>query len=412
MDPPQSHATPSSGGAIAVYGGFRTYLRRPLFISGSMKEHMKILVIATWYPHADNPAEAPFNAEHVEAVRGRGHDVRVVHVRLGTTLAMPRETRGVWDGVPVVRIAADPRRPLTLLVCLRFLVREMAWSDVVHTMAFSSILAALPPWLVRTAVGRGRPWVHTEHWNGVVNPASVSMAWEKLSGLRWLLRFPHRVTGVTAPLTRVMQRFARPGAAMVVPCVVKGRGAVVPTHFGSTLRLVAVGGLIERKRPLAAIETIAWLRSRGMDVRLTWVGEGPQRPQCEALIATLDLAKHVTLAGSVLPADVATYLAEADLFFLPTAQENFFTSAAEAMAAGRAVVATRVGGFGDYADDSNSRLVDEATPDVLGQAVLDAAAAFRSVTAHDIAAPIRARFSPEAVGRLFDDAYAAAIVRA
>ncbi|WP_207346220.1 glycosyltransferase [Arthrobacter sp. E3] len=373
---------------------------------------MKILVIATWYPHEENPAEAPFNAEHVEAIRGQGHVVRVVHARLGTALRMPEKTNGLWEGVPVRRVLADPKHPATLLACERLLAQEMAWADVVHTMAFSSILLALPAWSARTAVGRGRPWVHTEHWNGVVNPASVSPLWQKLSGLRSVLRFPHVVTGVTGQLAAEMQRFARPHAARVVPCVVKGRGPVVPATFGMPLHLVAVGGLIERKRPVAAIETIAWLRDHGTDTHLTWVGDGPQRAECEALIAKLGLAGQVTLTGSVRPAEVAAHLSAADLFFLPTAQENFFTSAAEALAAGRAVVATRVGGFSDYADDSNSRLVDDVSPEKLGASVVAAAAAFRDVPAADIAAPIRARFSPPAVGVLFDDAYAAAVAGA
>lgn len=372
---------------------------------------MKILVIATWYPHEERPAEAPFNADHVEAIRGRGHEVRVVHVRLGTSLALPGDANGIWEGVPVRRVAADPKRPLTLLACQRLLAREMAWADVVHSMAFSSVLVTLPAWAARTVTGRGRPWVHTEHWNGVVNPASVSATWEKLSGLRRVLRFPHVVTGVTGQLAKEMQRFARPNAARVVPCVVKGRGQVLPSGFGTPLRLVAVGGLIARKRPLTTIRTVAWLRSRGTEVHLTWVGEGPQRAECEALIAELDLSKHITLAGSVRPADVAAHLSAADLFFLPTAQENFFTSAAEALAAGRAVVATRVGGFSDYADESNSRLVDGTSPEKLGAAVLSAADAFRDVPAGDIAAPIRARFSPASVGALLDDAYLAAVAR-
>lgn len=372
---------------------------------------MKILVIATWYPHEERPAEAPFNAEHVEAIRGQGHEVRVVHVRLGTSLALPADTNGSWEGVPVRRVAADPKRPLTLLACQRLFVRELAWADVVHTMAFSSVLLALPAWSARMAIGRGKPWVHTEHWNGVVNPASVSPLWEKLSGLRRVLRFPHVVTGVTGQLAAEMQRFARPNAARVVPCVVKGRGPVVPSEFGTPLKIVAVGGIIPRKRPLATIETVAWLRHQGIAAHLTWVGDGPQRAECEALVAERGLADSVTLAGSVRPAEVASYLAAADLFFLPTEQENFFTSAAEALAAGRAVVATRVGGFSDYADDSNSRLVDDPRPEVLGTAVMAAVDAFKSVSAESIAAPIRERFSPETVGALFDEAYLAAVAR-
>ena len=373
---------------------------------------MKILVVATWYPHDENPTEAPFNAEHVEAIRGRGHDVRVVHVRLGTALSMPGKSSGLWEGTPVRRIAADPKRPFTLVQTSRALAREMAWADTVHTMAFSSILVTMLPWAARTLAGQGRAWVHTEHWNGVVNPASVSPMWEKLAGVRAVLRLPHVVTGVTGQLATEMQRFARPGAAMVVPCVVKGRDAVVPASFGNPLRLAAVGGLVARKRPLEAVETIAWLRDHGTEAHLTWVGDGPLRPAVESRVAELRLGGHVTLAGSVRPAEVARHLSAADLFFLPTAQENFFTSAAEALAAGRAVVATRVGGFSDYADASNSRLVEDVTPESLGRAVLDARDAFKGVPAEDIARPIRERFSPEAVGELFDRAYTAALARA
>jgi glycosyltransferase involved in cell wall biosynthesis len=194
--------------------------------------------------------------------------------------------------------------------------------------------------------------------------------------------------------------------------VVKGRGAVVPASFGNPLRLAAVGGLVARKRPLEAVETIAWLRDHGTHAHLTWVGDGPLRGEVEARVAELRLADQVTLAGSVRPADVAGHLTAADLFFLPTAQENFFTSAAEALAAGRAVVATRVGGFSDYADAANSRLVEDVTPESLGRAVLEAAEAFRDIPAEDIARPIRERFSPEAVGELFDRAYTTALARA
>ncbi|SEB87695.1 glycosyltransferase [Arthrobacter woluwensis] len=372
---------------------------------------MKILVVATWYPSADKPTEAPFNAEHVDAIRRQGHDVRVIHARLGSAPAAG-DRDGLWEGTPVLRTNADPRRPLSLLRTARTVARELRWADVVHTMAFSSILVAMAPWSGRTLTGRTTPWVHTEHWNGVVNPASVSPLWEKLSGLRAVLRLPHVVTGVTGQLAREMQRFARPDAAVVVPCVVEGPAEVRPAEYGSPLKLVAVGGLIPRKRPLTAIETVGWLRDQGFAAELNWVGDGPQRAECEALVSSLGLEEQVRFAGSVRPAEVAEQLSDADLFFLPTAQENFFTSAAEALAAGRAVVATRVGGFSDYAGPQNSRLVDDATPEALGRAILEAKDAFAEVPAEDIATPIRQRFSPEAVGELFQESYAAAVARA
>ncbi|WCI08604.1 glycosyltransferase [Arthrobacter sp. OVS8] len=97
------------------------------------------------------------------------------------------------------------------------------------------------------------------------------------------------------------------------------------------------------KRPLLAIRTIAALKEAGHDVHLNWVGNGPLRGEAEDLISELQLGENVTLVGMVPPAEVFAYFEQAHLFFLPTAHENFFTSAAEALSAGRPVVVPRVG---------------------------------------------------------------------
>lgn len=372
---------------------------------------MKILVIATWYPHQQNPAEAPFNADHVEAIRSRGHQVRVIHVRLGAQPSRDNSESEDWNGTPVLRVAANPKYPRTLVRALRIIRQQLRWADVIHTMAFSAILPTMLPWSVAKITGKNVAWVHTEHWNGVVNPASVSPNWARFAGMRHILRLPHVVGGVTKQLAQEMSHFSRGGATRVIPCVVRAEGMVTDAVFGHDLRLVSVGGLIPRKRPLRTIETIAWLREQGTSAELVWVGDGPQRAECEEAIAKFGLQDQVTLVGAVAPDQVSQYIASADLFFLPTEQENFFTSAAEALAMGRAVVATRVGGFSDYADQSNSRLVEDVSAESLGSAILDAREAFQEVDAATIAAPIRKRFSLESIGLLIDDAYAAAITR-
>lgn len=372
---------------------------------------MKILVISAWYPHRQNPTEAPFNAEHVRAIRSAGHQVRVVHVRLGNTLVRPEVADNEWEDTPVTRLHVDLSKPLSIVSAVAAIGREMKSADLIHTMAFSSILPVLPVWAGRSLTGRSKPWVHTEHWNGVVNPASVSVRWQQLAGLRRVLRFPHVVTGVTKQLTQVMSDFSRKGAARTIPCVVIGPDEVYNASFEQPIKLVAVGGLVPRKRPIMAIETVALLRDKGFPVQLTWVGDGPQKNECQALVDRLGLQEAVELVGSVLPREVPDYLSAADVFFLPTEQENFFTSAAEALAAGRPVVATRVGGFSDYANSSNSRLVEVPTPENLAEAIQEAVAAFKDVPAGDLADQVRTQFSLARIGGLFDEAYAEAIAR-
>ncbi|NUU31080.1 glycosyltransferase family 4 protein [Arthrobacter sp. C9C5] len=357
---------------------------------------MKILVVTTWFPSPGSPAQAPFNLEHAKAIQIL-HDVRVVHVRLGSSLPTAMES---YDGLPVQRISLDPRRPWTALSMLRLLLKESSTADVLHTMAFSSALVAVLPALLRRV-----PWVHSEHWSGVTNPRNVAGLWPRFAWLRWVLRLPHAVTGVTAELVEKLQTFARPEAAVLVPCVVANERPLMPPPADERLRLVAVGGLVPGKRPLLAIRTIAALKESGQDVHLSWVGDGPLRREAEELIAELKLGGNVTLVGTVPPTEVFAFFEEAHLFFLPTAHENFFTSAAEALSAGRAVVVPRVGGFTDYVTAANGVLVDDDSPESLAAAIVAARRTFAGADPAAIAAPIRDRFSRNTVGRLFEDVY-------
>ena len=357
-----------------------------------------ILVVTTWFPDQEQQNRTPFVLEHVRAVRAEGHDVRVVHVRLRSDASY------TWDdveGLHVQRTSFDPRRPSTVLATWRILLRELRQCDVLHTMAFSTILVVCAPWLLKR-----RTWVHTEHWNGVTAPRSVGRLWSSLAWLRHLLRLPHRVTGVTTQLVDQMRPFTRPGAGVLVPCVVDPAPASAPFPARPPLRLVAVGLLNQRKDPLLALDTVAWLRSRGHDVTLTWVGSGPLDRAAREHAGSIGLADVVAFTGAVPPPDVRAQLEAAHLFFLPSHQENFFTAVAEAICAGRPAVVPLSGGFDDYCTPANSVLVASWQVEDLGGAVLTAADIFAAVPPEDVASTIGDRFSRRSVGRLFTALYA------
>lgn len=356
--------------------------------------------MTTWFPSSGRQTEAPFNLNHVEAI-ARNHDVSVIHVRLGARGGPVDEEYG---GFPVLRLPLDVRKPWLLAGVLRRIRSEAATAGLVHTMAFSSSLV-----YALADLRRRRPWVHTEHWNGVVNPASVGPAWTALAWLRWVLRRPDWLTGVTTQLAGVLAHFGSPATTSVVPCVVENPLPIVEREAGQTLRLVAVGGLIARKRPILAVQALAWLVARSVDATLTWVGDGPLRQDVLAEAERLGVSERLTITGFLAPAEVFAQFQGADLFFLPTEQENFFTSAAEALSAGRAVVASNVGGFSDYANAENSVLVDGDDAAAFGDAILTAARRFTDVSAHEIADPIRARFSAQRVAEQFEQVYQAVL---
>ncbi|WP_395391146.1 glycosyltransferase [Novosphingobium sp. BL-8A] len=75
------------------------------------------------------------------------------------------------------------------------------------------------------------------------------------------------------------------------------------------------------------------------DARLTIVGEGPERPKLEALIARLGLQDNVRLAGMV--ANPSAELASARAFVTASRWEGFGVAIVEAMSVGLPVVAAK-----------------------------------------------------------------------
>lgn len=369
---------------------------QPAVLSAGRSAH-RVLVVSTWLPSDDRPGVAPFNVAHAKAI-ARHHDIRVVHARLGSGGPAVTDTH---DGLTITRLPFSPRHPADVARSLSILRRLCADADVVHSMAFSTVgvLAPLYPLI-------GDRWVHTEHWNGVTDPKRVGGLWERVAAARHLLRLPRRVSAVTDDLAAAIARFARPDAMRVIPCVVADSFSVGKPLPWAPLKLAAVGALTDRKRPLLAVETVAALVAGGVDAHLTWVGDGPLHGRVECSATELGVRDRVHLVGPVPPDRVAEYVRAANLFFLPTAAENFLTSAAEAIACGRPVVLPDAGGYTDYVNATNGVIAKAADPATLAEAVLQAREAFTGVAPETIRATVSARFSEATVAEHFIELYA------
>jgi glycosyltransferase involved in cell wall biosynthesis len=98
------------------------------------------------------------------------------------------------------------------------------------------------------------------------------------------------------------------------------------------------------------------------------------------------------------------------LFFLPTRHETFLVSAAEAIGAGRPVVVGGNGGPKDFVDDSNGILVGEQSVEAYTNAICQMYERLQAgdFDAQVLSESIQQRFSADAVGELFEQAYALA----
>jgi glycosyltransferase involved in cell wall biosynthesis len=105
------------------------------------------------------------------------------------------------------------------------------------------------------------------------------------------------------------------------------------------------------------LDALARLRDEGIEFRCTLVGDGPLRPRIEARVRTMRLGRAVKLAGSLEPDRVAEMYQTADVIVLASFSEGVPVVLMEAMAYGRPVVATRVGGVPELVQDGQHGLV-------------------------------------------------------
>jgi glycosyltransferase involved in cell wall biosynthesis len=132
---------------------------------------------------------------------------------------------------------------------------------------------------------------------------------------------------------------------------------------GSSPAFVCVGSLIERKNVVRLADAFARLG----EGTLTFVGDGPLRPQLEG-------RPNVRVTGYVPHHTVPGYLAEADVLCQPSLVEPFGQATLEALACARSVVATRIGGPPEFVPAEAGVLVDPLDEDALVDALRKAAA--------------------------------------
>ncbi|MDV8002537.1 glycosyltransferase family 4 protein [Rhodococcus sp. IEGM 1408] len=128
-------------------------------------------------------------------------------------------------------------------------------------------------------------------------------------------------------------------------------GVVLPEStppVGPVKRLLFVGLLVERK---GLVDLLTALQHPGVlrdGVTLTVVGDGPARPAAERLAASPTLAGRVEFLG--FRTDVPDLLAAHDALVLPSRMEQQPLVVAEAMGAGKPVLATDTGGVAEMLD--------------------------------------------------------------
>lgn len=281
---------------------------------------MKVLVLTTSYPRDAADPAGVFVADAAKALRDQGVEVVVV-----SPAGFRHFGIAYGDGI-VNNLRQAPWKVLLLPAFLASFAlaarRASRGVDVVHAHWLPSVIPAL---------ATRRPIV-LQLWG-----SDVALASRVRRPARWLVR---RARVVVCASTALAADARTLGAreVKVIPS-----GVRIPTEVKSPdepPHVLYVGRLSEEKGVRELAEAAA-------DLPLVVVGDGPLR------------ALFPDAAGFVAPAEVGAYLDRAAIVVVPSRREGYGMVAREAMAHGRPVVATAVGGLVDAVVDGVTGLVVE-----------------------------------------------------
>ena len=334
---------------------------------------MRILLVSNMYPSPERPEYGVFVARLADALRERGNDVRDVVLHAGDRgpISTPRAYAGLARHA---RAAVAEHRP-----------------DVVYAHFL------VPTGLI--AIATGVPYVITAHGADVRNMRRSPI----VSALtRPVLR---RAAAVICVSEYVARQLSAPKGVKVevIDCGVdteRLKPAPRATGNGTGPRFLYIGSLTRRKN----VERLQQAFAKLGGGTLTIVGGGPLE---ERLRETAPVGTR--FAGRLSSDGVAAEIAKADVVCLPSVEEPQGQAMLEALARGRPVVATRVGGPAEVITPQIGALVDPLDVDSIAAGMLSAAAlpvpspeAVRAAAAH--ALPVQAEKIETVLARAANDA--------
>ena len=274
---------------------------------------MKVVVLTTSYPREGDEVAGNFVASAVEGVRALGVDVTVVspadfrHFGVAYGGGIAQNLRAApW------KLAFVPGFLAAYSLAARRAARD---ADLVHAHWIPSALAAR---------ATGKPYV-LQVWGTDVELARRAP---------WLVRPLLRGARVVLAASTFLADEARALGAREVRVV--PFGVEIPDTVGDPAEpphVLYAGRLSEEKGVLDFVEA-----TKGLPRVI--VGDGPLR------------ARIPEAVGFVPPSQMGAYYERAAVVCVPSRREGYGFSAREAMAYGRPVVATRVGGLADLEGES------------------------------------------------------------
>jgi glycosyltransferase involved in cell wall biosynthesis len=247
--------------------------------------------------------------------------------------------------------------------------------DLIHAQdAGADALVAIRSGLPTVITIHGIRWEDGKHYSSLLKKLRVYF--DSLLTEQYTVRHADYLIAISPYVTRYFKNLLRPSVKVFdVPNAIDERFFLLDSEPVEPVILFA-GRVIPRKRVLDLVQAFAKIQQKIPNARLHIAGEIKSEPgyveTIRKWVQAAQLNDKVSFLGPLSEEAVYSEFAHCCLLALPSAQETAPMVIAQAMAAGKPIIATPVGGVKEMVGEDNSRglLVDIGDIDGLSAAML------------------------------------------
>ena len=331
---------------------------------------MKVLMIPSWYATKEGEIAGNYILDHARAVKAMSWSADILYVYR----ALQSQTSvDVERGVRVVRYAAPFSAKRGLLGALwRNAVKtafeeycaEYGTPDIVHAHGYVAGSAALE------MTDQEIPVVVTEHNSAFVR----GLAESDLETATDVFTRADAVISVSEFLAEHI-RSACDVDIQVIPNPVDEGLFTLDGDDKQRDQVLCIAGLETIKRVELAIDAFELIREKHDDLKLTIIGDGPERKNLERYAARPGMEDCYHFTGMLAKDEIVAYLQRARLLLSTSDIETFGITLVEALMCGVPVVCTPSGGVseivavteGKVSEDHSAEGIAEAAGHILAQ---------------------------------------------
>jgi glycosyltransferase involved in cell wall biosynthesis len=390
-------------------------------MSGSLARRPKILFLASWYPSKEHPISGIFIKRHAHAV-SRFCDVAVLYINIrAAENNIDISKDGDLIEIKVSRRAKEHCSPLMkkiywiflfyidYLICgyngYKIVKRVFGRPDLVNV----NVITPAGHIGLALKIFKGLSYVITEH-SSIYREEDGGFRRRSLIGrcmITAVVRNAKAIMTVSANLRDAMIKCGLIGRYYVVPNAVDLECAGDGNQRGMKKRIVHISLLVDKYKNITGIlKAIKILSNRRDDFELRIVGDGPDREMIEAKAEEYGLLNEfVFFYGMLGPDDARDILASSDFSVVNSNFETFCVAAAESLACGKPVVATRSGGPEEYMNEMCGVLIKPGDDQALVEALDYMLDSYSNYDSSRIRAYAKSKFSSRVIGAMIYEVF-------